>query len=200
VGEAIKGRKREDLFIVTKIPTYSRKYAKPPDPETCLDISLKRMGLSYLDGLLLHNADISAMSNKKVRSFLEKKVREGVVRFAGVNFHEDTTGHIEEALKDDLFSIIVFCHESMNVEKDMSAVRRAARRGRAITAMITLPDGNPSDDLPGDEILKKRAAFKIRGWPDLKPVFSSKCISNVLVTIKNYQQIDSYLEARGKRS
>jgi len=51
IGKAIKGRKREDLFITTKVWTNSYNDAK-----NAFERSLERMGTDYIDLLYIHDA------------------------------------------------------------------------------------------------------------------------------------------------
>ncbi|KAK9294480.1 hypothetical protein QLX08_010932 [Tetragonisca angustula] len=46
-----KGGKREDLFITSKLPNFGNR---PSDVERFLNLSLKRLGLDYLDMYLIH--------------------------------------------------------------------------------------------------------------------------------------------------
>ena len=53
VGEGIKrsGISRENLFVTSKIPAEVKNYE---DAKKCIDESLKRLGLDYLDLMLIH--------------------------------------------------------------------------------------------------------------------------------------------------
>ena len=53
VGEGIRasGIKREDLFITSKIPDFVKSYE---EAKQCIENSLKRLGLEYLDLMLIH--------------------------------------------------------------------------------------------------------------------------------------------------
>ena len=87
IGEAIKGMKREDLVIATK--------STAPDKKTFnehLDLSLKRMGVDYIDIYQLHNVSTETQRDKVFGSGgamegLEEAVKAGKVRFPGFSSH-----------------------------------------------------------------------------------------------------------------
>jgi predicted aldo/keto reductase-like oxidoreductase len=92
IGEAIKGVKREDLIIATK--------SMAPDKKTCaeqIDLSLKRLGVDYIDIFQLHNI---SSEDKKEKVFapdgameaLEDALKAGKVRFPGFTSHNIQTG------------------------------------------------------------------------------------------------------------
>ncbi|KAJ3569262.1 hypothetical protein NP233_g5169 [Leucocoprinus birnbaumii] len=93
VGQAMResGIPRSEIFITTKIPSENYNYEKA---KKAIDISLKRLGTSYIDLFLIHEP----IAGKAVRlqiwkAFVEAK-RAGKVRDIGVsNFN---TYHIEE--------------------------------------------------------------------------------------------------------
>ncbi|MEM0056945.1 MAG: aldo/keto reductase [Candidatus Geothermarchaeota archaeon] len=87
VGEAIKGVRRENVFITTKIlPANFRDwYTCKKAAERCL----KRLGVTYVDLILIHWPE-DYLSISEVVRFLEGLVDEGYARYIGVsNFYED---------------------------------------------------------------------------------------------------------------
>ncbi|CCC81486.1 aldo/keto reductase [Thermoproteus tenax] len=90
VGEAIKGHKREDVFIVTKVWPNHAKYE---EALRSIQASVKRLG-TYADLILLHWPSDSVPICETVRAF-EEAIDRGLTRFWGLsNF--DVRG-IEEA-------------------------------------------------------------------------------------------------------
>jgi len=87
IGEAIKGMQRDSLVIATK--------SIAPDKKTFnehLDLSLKRLGVDYIDIYQLHN--VSSESTKDAvfgpdgaMEGLEEAVKAGKVRFPGFSSH-----------------------------------------------------------------------------------------------------------------
>ena len=92
IGEAIKGMRREDLVIATK--------STAPDKKTFnehLDLSLKRLGLDYIDIYQLHNVSTDSQRDTVLApggamEGLEEAVKAGKVRFAGVSSHNIPIG------------------------------------------------------------------------------------------------------------
>ena len=87
IGEAIKGMKREDLVIASKSPANDKKTFNEQ-----LDLSLKRLGVDYIDIYQFHG-----VSNEAKRSAifapggamegLEEAVKAGKVRFPAFSSH-----------------------------------------------------------------------------------------------------------------
>lgn len=84
VGEAIKksGVPREEIFITTKL--YMNQYA---DAEKSINDALKKLGVEYIDLMLLHHPDANDVKAYKA---MEKAVREGKIRSLGLsNYYID---------------------------------------------------------------------------------------------------------------
>ena len=87
IGEAIKGMKREELVIASKSPANDKKAFNEH-----LDLSLKRLGLDYIDIYQLHNVAPEARRDTVfapggAMEGLEEAVRAGKVRFPGFSSH-----------------------------------------------------------------------------------------------------------------
>jgi len=87
IGEAIKGIRREDLFIATKTQADDKKTFNEH-----LDLSLKRLGLDYIDIYQLHNIASEKRRNAVfapggVFEGLEEAIKAGKVRFPGFSSH-----------------------------------------------------------------------------------------------------------------
>ena len=202
VGEAIAGRDRSRIFLVTKIPVASRRHRRTPDPDRTLERSLKLLGTDHVDGLLLHNTSVEAMGDPAIRDFLRRRIGEGTVRFAGVSFHEDLAGHVEAMLEDDLYTILLFCFGYLNAPGDLALVKRVADAGRAVSAMKTLMGAYPFRVEGHESVEWNKDAPERSNFPDLayhrsalRYVLEREGIHNALITMKSYAQIDAYLEA-----
>lgn len=82
VGEAIRasGLPREELFILSKIWPSSFS-----DPEGALESSLRRLGLDYLDGYLLHWPGLDTALRLKAFEALLREQSRGRIRVLGVS-------------------------------------------------------------------------------------------------------------------
>jgi len=87
VGEALKGMKREDIVLTSKSPANDKKTFNEQ-----LDLSLKRLGVDYIDLYQLHNV-ASAVRRDAVfapggaMEGLEEAVKAGKVRFPAFSSH-----------------------------------------------------------------------------------------------------------------
>ena len=87
IGEAIKGMRREDLIIATKSTGANKKTFNEH-----LDLSLKRLGVDYIDIYQLHNVSSGAQRDAVFgpdgsMEGLEEAVKAGKVRFPGFSSH-----------------------------------------------------------------------------------------------------------------
>jgi aryl-alcohol dehydrogenase-like predicted oxidoreductase len=87
VGEAMKGRGREELFVIDKIDLLD----DPVGPQ--VDSSLRRMGLAYADAFVLHALSSMEAWEKAVRpggsmDQLAEAVRAGKCRWRGISSHD----------------------------------------------------------------------------------------------------------------
>jgi diketogulonate reductase-like aldo/keto reductase len=96
VGEAIKGRKRDELFIASKVWS---NHLKPKDLEKSCKRSLARLGTSYLDLYQIHFPN-SKVPIGETMAAMEKLLDEGLIRNVGVsNFSYRQMLEAESALK-----------------------------------------------------------------------------------------------------
>ena len=81
VGTAIRGRKREDLFLVSKV---SWRHAGSDDILRAIEGSLKRLGVSYLDLYLLHKPNPTVPLKETMRA-MDLLQEQGLIRNIGVS-------------------------------------------------------------------------------------------------------------------
>ena len=83
VGEGVRramaeyGVSREEIFVITKI--YPHQFA---DPETAIDMALEKLGLGYIDMMLLHHP---GSNDVKAYLAMEKYVAEGKIHSLGLS-------------------------------------------------------------------------------------------------------------------
>jgi 2,5-diketo-D-gluconate reductase B len=146
-GEGLRasGVPREQVFVTTKV-WHDRQRAG--DFERSVDESLERLGLSYVDLLLIHwpNKDVPL---KESIDALCKTKRAGKARHVGVaNF---TVALVDEAAKlasEPLVTNQIEVHPFIDRQKVIDASRR---HGLSITAYCPVARGAA----PGDEVLAR---------------------------------------------
>ena len=87
IGEAIKGIKREDIVITSKSPANDKKTFNEH-----LDLSLRQLGVDYIDIYQLHNIPTEARRDAVfapggAMEGLEEAIKAGKVRFPGFSSH-----------------------------------------------------------------------------------------------------------------
>jgi diketogulonate reductase-like aldo/keto reductase len=96
VAEAVKGRRREDLFIATKVwPNHLRRDALV----RALEKSLARLGTSYVDLYLVHFPNSSVPIAETMAAMEEMKDKGRLVSVGVSNFSMEQTKEANEALK-----------------------------------------------------------------------------------------------------
>lgn len=98
VAEAIEGRKREDLFVATKVFWTHLRYNSVLK---AAERSLRRLKCSYIDLYQIHFPN-SMVPIQETTKAMEKLVEDGKVRYLGVsNFSSDQMKKAEEALSNN---------------------------------------------------------------------------------------------------
>ena len=108
VGEGIRtcGLPREEVFVTTKLAAEIKTYE---EAVTAIDESLKKMGLDYIDLMLIHSPQPWAQFREAVRSFdegnrqawkaMEEEYQQGKLKAIGVSNFE----------KEDLENLLSSC-------------------------------------------------------------------------------------------
>jgi predicted aldo/keto reductase-like oxidoreductase len=139
IGEAIKGIAREDLIIASKSPADDKKMFNEH-----LDLSLKRLGLDYIDIYQLHN-----VSSKERRDAilapggalegLREAVRAGKVRFPAFSSHHIPTAL--ELMKSGQFATVQIPFNYIDNDAEKEAIPLAAELDMGFIAMKPMGGG-----------------------------------------------------------
>jgi predicted aldo/keto reductase-like oxidoreductase len=147
IGQVIKDRNRDSFVIGTKITYPKDRESGMFLPETNVeqfqkkfDVSLKRLGLDYVDILYIHS-----ISHKEVVfcepaiKFLEKAKKEGKARFSGFSTHKNEHEVIQAAVESKAYDVILTAYnfKQNNRVELQKAIAKAADAGIGIVAMKT---------------------------------------------------------------
>ena len=152
IGKVIQGRPRDSYVIATKVEgrPFDRKtgfFTEETTGETFLekfDISLKRLGLDYVDILYLHNIyRREAALFEPLLKALEKAKKEGKTRFIGVSTHRHEPEVIQAVIDSNIYDVVL---TSYNFKQDhylevRRAIANASQAGIGIIAMKTIAGG-----------------------------------------------------------
>lgn len=137
IGQVVKGRPRDSFVVATKVPPAEGFNEK-------LDLSLKRLGLDYVDILYLHNLTkretVLAPENMAMAEAAKKA---GKARFIGVTTHTNEPEVIRAAAEAKIYDVVL---TGYNFRKDYikeldAAIEEATAAGLGIIAMKTLAGG-----------------------------------------------------------
>ena len=135
VGRGIKrsGLKREEVFIETKLwPTVYTK-------ETAVDETLERLGVDFIDLLLLHQPAGDYITGYKM---MEKAVKEGKVRSIGISNFEGEP--LEEILKIAEIQPAIIQVEAHPYYPQNELKERISEIGMHVQAWYPLGHGDPT--------------------------------------------------------
>src|SRR5919205_177012 len=105
VGHAVRGRRREEVFVIDKVDELD----VPVGPQ--VDASLQRLGLEYADAFVFHNLS-SSETFERLRKpgggfeQLAECVRAGKARFRGISSHNPEV--LRAALEAGLCDVLMF--------------------------------------------------------------------------------------------
>jgi uncharacterized protein len=157
LGEAIQGRSRDSLIITTKLAFRTDKIRNLFGPEVTeaafmknLEISLKRLGLDYLDFLYLHGAvGKKTALFEPVLNAMEKARGQGKIRFAGVSTHRNELEVLQAAIDSHFYDVIMLPYhfKLKNFLEFQDAIAKAAQAGLGIVAMKTMGGTSSLSDI-----------------------------------------------------
>jgi predicted aldo/keto reductase-like oxidoreductase len=139
IGEALKGKKREDLVIASKSPASDKKTFLEH-----VDLSLKRMGIDYIDIYQLHGVN-SEEKMKQVMGLggayegLQEAIERGEVRHAAFSSH-----HMPEAKKlmlTEKFEVVQIPFNFVETEPEKEIIPLTRRMNLGFIAMKPLGGG-----------------------------------------------------------
>ena len=159
IGEAIRGRKREDLIIASKSPAADKKTFLEH-----VDLSLRRLGIDYIDIYHFHNVASEerrdqVMGPGGAYEGLQEVIQKGKVRYAAFSSH-----YLPEAKKLMLtgkFDVVQIAFNFVEWEAEQEIIPLARRMNLGIIAMKPMGGG-----LLGDAHLAFRYLAK---FPDVIP-------------------------------
>jgi len=153
IGEVVKGRPRDSFVIATKeslpknrITGFYREGATEKAYLDQLDISLKRLGLEYVDILYQHNVwKRETVLFEPILKALEKAKKEGKTRFVGVSTHRNEPEVIQAAVDSQVYDVVetAYNFRQKHYVEVRKAVATAAKAGLGVVAMKTIGGWSP---------------------------------------------------------
>ena len=148
VGQVIKNRPRDSYVLATKVvgSNADRKTGLYTEKTTAEDfiknfeISLKRLGLEYVDILYLHSAKRKeAVLFEPLMGALQKLKKQGKTRFVGVSTHRNEAEVLRAAADSKVYDVVLTAYnfKHANLAELEKAIAYAAGKGIGIVAMKT---------------------------------------------------------------
>lgn len=200
IGKGLKG-KRDRAIVTTKWCPY---HSGQPDKKEVflaqLDESLKRLQMDYVDVLLTHqvgeNSDglgYKRLQNPELFEAWETAKKAGKARFFGCSGHDgDLMQVMNYALDSTKFDVMLCRYSFLDYPEQQEFIKKAKEKGAAVIAMKTL-SGAKGADLRA--FRSKMTTFKQAA---LKWVLGNPDVSNLIISISSFAQVDEYVPASGK--
>ena len=145
IGEVLKGRPRDSFVLATKVylprDENTGLYKDTATQEAFssrLDISLKRLGLDYVDILYHHNVwkKESALYEPILKA-MERAKKEGKARFVGVTTHRNEPEVIQAAIDSKFYEVVLTSYNfrQKHYAEVRKAIAKAAGAGLGIVGM-----------------------------------------------------------------
>lgn len=159
IGEVIKGRPRDSFFITTKVGLPRNEntglYEEGATEAAFLsrlDISLKRLGLDYVD--ILHHHGVwkkEAVLYEPIMNAMAKAKKDGKVRFFGISTHRNEPETIQAAIDSKFYDVVATAYNfrQKHQEEMKNAVAKAAEAGLGIIGMKAM-GGSPRSNYGRD--------------------------------------------------
>ena len=139
---------REELFITTKLPPYGFD-----DYEKAIDDCNKRLGLDYIDLMLVHQ---SGSDEKKLYRAIENKIKTGIVKSLGISNYY-TKKDFEEVVKDAKIMPAVIQNENHIFYNDREFYEYVSQYGIVIESYYPFGGRGHTKDSLGNEVISNIA-------------------------------------------
>jgi uncharacterized protein len=155
VGEVLKGRPRDSFVLSTKVLLPKSEttgiYDETATEEAFLsrlDISLKRLGLDYVD--ILHHHHVwkrEAVLYEPILNAMAKAKKAGKVRFTGISTHRSEPEAILAAVDSKFYDVVLtaYNYRQNHNEEVKKAIGRAAEAGLGVIGMKSM-GGSPQSN------------------------------------------------------
>jgi hypothetical protein len=152
IGTVIKGRPRDSFMIGSKV-------SLPKDRSTGLylegattdeflkklDISLKRLGVDYVEILYHHGvSNKESVVYEPVLKAMERARKEGKIRFAGISTHMNEPEVVHATVDSKFYDVILVAYnfQQKHMSEVRSAIARAGQAGIGVVGMKAIRGGN----------------------------------------------------------
>jgi len=152
IGEQLKGRPRDSYVLATKarLPNDQKTglYAEEATEEAFLkkvDVSLKNLGLDYVDVYYHHNVwKRESALYEPILKALEKVKKAGKARFVGITTHMNEPEVIHAAVDSKFYDVILTSYnfQQKHYAEVRDAIARAAQAGIGIVGMKAIRGGS----------------------------------------------------------
>jgi diketogulonate reductase-like aldo/keto reductase len=186
VAEAIKDRRRDELFIATKV---SQFHLHRDSVLRSFEGSLRRLGTSYIDLYQVHFPN-SRVPIQETMGAMEELVRSGKLLYVGVsNFSLKQLQEARSALPKTELSAVQPDYSLVHRDVEQDILPYCEKEGMALLAYFPLGHGKLTSDARLDQICSKhgktRAQVALR-WLAQKPnVFPIPRASNSRHVLEN---------------
>jgi predicted aldo/keto reductase-like oxidoreductase len=189
IGKVMADYPRDSIVVATKILGNNKDKktwlytAKTSEDEfiKMFEISLKRLGLDYVDILYLHDERYrEATLFEPLLNALSKIKNQGKARFVGVSTHSNEPEVIHAVIDSKFYDVVLtaYNHKQDHYKEMREATTKAAKAGIGIIAMKPIPGGY--------ELEKE----KINATAALKWVLQNPNVTTVIPGISNFSQLE----------
>ncbi len=194
VGKVIKGRPRDSFVIGTKVlPPQDRRTGLPTKGAggdqllKDFEVSLKRLGLEYVEILYLHSiSKKEAVLYKPFMEAIQKIKKSGRAKYIGVSTHTNEPEVIHAMVDAGIYDVVLTSYNfrQPHLKEMEAAIERAGKAGMGIVAMKT--QAGAFWDQEKKKPINMKAAMK---W-----VLQNKYIHTTIPAFKNFDQMEEYFE------
>jgi len=153
LGKTLKKNNwREKINIATKLPSWN--LSSKNDLDKIFEEQLKRLQTDYVDFYLLHSLDLeqwNLFQKFDALNWLDKKIQEGKIKYAGFSFHDDFLV-FEKIINSYNWTFCLLQHDLLDIDYQagINGINLAYDKNIAVVTMEPLKGGklvNPSPNI-----------------------------------------------------